>query len=424
MSRPLHIAYLNQDFLPEVGAGPARVFEMSRHWQSRGARVTVIAGMPNRRIPGRGEGAVDARYQGKRFVEEEWSGIRTLRTWVHAGTGRGFRSKIVNMASFMASGFLRAALPRERFDVLIASSPPFPPHVSGVALAKLKRIPLVLEIRDLWPDYMVEMGMLRNPTAQKALFGLERWLLRQADHTVVVTESFRERVISKGVPREATDVISNGVDLDQYYPSNESVPSPALQRREGEILVGYLGTFGQGQQLATVVEAAALLRDASPPIHFALVGDGPELPVIKAAVERLGVTNVTIAPPIQRTETRAFYNSCDVCLVPLAPLKIFQETVPSKIFEIMACQRPLVASLRGEGASIVEASRGGMRCDPGDPRALADAILAMAARPAAERALMGERARAYVVEHYSRTALADRYLSVLSRLAEEHQAKR
>ena len=169
---PLRIGYLNQDFFPEVGAGPARVLEMSRHWQSRGAIVTVIAGMPNRRIPGRGEGGIDTHYQGKRFVEEEWQGVRTLRTWVRAGSGRGFRDKIVNMASFMASGFLRASLPRERFDVLIASSPPFPPHISGVALAKMKGIPLVLEIRDLWPDYMVEMGMLTSPRAQRALFGL------------------------------------------------------------------------------------------------------------------------------------------------------------------------------------------------------------------------------------------------------------
>jgi colanic acid biosynthesis glycosyl transferase WcaI len=425
MMRPsLRIGYLNQDFFPEVGAGPARVLEMSRHWQARGAVVTIVAGMPNRRIPGRGEGGVDPRYQGKRFIEEEWEGVRTLRTWVHAGSGRGFRDKLVNMASFMASGFLRASVPREKFDVLIASSPPFPPHISGVALAKLKGIPLVLEIRDLWPDYMVEMGMLANPHAQRALFGLERWLLARADRVVVVTESFRQRVIGKGVPRERTDVISNGVDLDQYYRGDEPAPMPELERRGDEIVVGYLGTFGAGQQLATVVQAAALLRDVRPAIRIVLVGDGPDLPAIRAAVTELSASNVTIAPPIQRTQTRAFYNACDICLVPLAPLKIFQETVPSKIFEIMACERPLVASLSGEGASIIEASGGGLRCPPGDARALSDAILQMATTPDAERRAMGARAREYVAANYSRAALADRYLSILTKVVAENRARR
>lgn len=415
----LHIGYLNQDFFPEVGAGPARVLEMSRRWQARGARVTVIAGMPNRRIPGRGEGSVDPRYHGKRFIEEEWEGVRTLRTWVYTGSGRGTRNKLVNMATFMTTGFLAGALPREKFDVLIASSPPFPPHVAGVALARLKGIPLVLEIRDLWPDYMVEMGMLTDPRAQRALFALERWLLARADHTVVVTESFRERVIAKGVPRERTDVIPNGVDLDQYFVDIGPAPSPipALDRREDELIVGYLGTFGRGQELATVVRAAALLRDRRPAIRVVLVGDGPDLPAIEAEMERSGATNLTIHPPIDRTATRAFYNACDICLVPLAPLKIFQETVPSKIFEIMACERPLVASLAGEGAAIVEASGGGFTCAPGDPRALADAILRAAAVPDTERREMGRRARAYVSAHYSRAALADRYLGILERLA-------
>ena len=106
----MHIGYLNQDFVPEVGAGPARILEMAKRWQELGARVTVIAGMPNRRIPGRGEGTVDPKYAGKLFVEEEWEGVRALRSWVYTGSGRGFANKIVNNASFMATGLLHALL--------------------------------------------------------------------------------------------------------------------------------------------------------------------------------------------------------------------------------------------------------------------------------------------------------------------------
>src|SRR5688572_21268792 len=212
----MHIAYLVQDFPPEVGAGPARVTEMSHRWQELGARVTVVTGMPNRRIPGRGEGRIDEKYRGRLFVEEEWEGIRTLRSWVFASDSLGFGAKMVNNASFMATGFAHAIARAGRPDVLIASSPPFLPHVSGALLARYWRVPLVLEIRDLWPDYLVQMGVLTGKTSQRALFGLERWLLRQATHVVVVTESFRARIAEKGVPRECISVIPNGVDIGRY----------------------------------------------------------------------------------------------------------------------------------------------------------------------------------------------------------------
>src|SRR5690349_8720674 len=139
----LRIGYFNQDFPPEVGAGPARVLEMAKRWQSQGARVTVITAMPNRRIPGRGEGGIDARYRRKLFLVEDWEGIRTLRSWLFTGSGRGTLTKIVNNASFMATSFVNSLAHREKFDVLIGSSPPFLPLVSATLLARLQRTPLV-----------------------------------------------------------------------------------------------------------------------------------------------------------------------------------------------------------------------------------------------------------------------------------------
>jgi colanic acid biosynthesis glycosyl transferase WcaI len=401
----MHIAYLVQDFPPEVGAGPARVTEMSHRWQELGARVTVVTGMPNRRIPGRGEGRIDEKYRGRLFVEEDWEGIRTLRSWVFASDSLGFGAKMVNNASFMATGFAHAMARAGRPDVLIASSPPFLPHVSGALLARYWRVPLILEIRDLWPDYLVQMGVVKGKRTQRALFGLERWLLRQATHVVVVTESFRERIVWKGVPREKVSVIPNGVDLSRYVPKENTSPN--------RFRVGYIGTFGRGQGLLAVVEAARLLAARGPDIRFTLVGDGPQRDILKDAIRDQGLTNVEIAPPIPREETIAFYNSCDVCLVPLAPIPIFQETIPSKIFEVMACGRPLIASLSGEAADIVRRCDGGIVTPPGDGAALASAIEKMRLLPDEERDAMGRRARSFVSTHYDRRQLADRYLELL-----------
>jgi len=418
MRSRLRIGYMIQDFPPEVGAGPARVSEMSKRWQDRGASVTAMVGMPNRRLPGRGEGTVDPRYRGKLFMEENWEGIRTQRSWLYTGSGRGLVNKALNNASFMVSSFLHAAARRNDFDVLIASSPPFLPQASAAALSRMRGIPLVLEIRDLWPDYMVQLGMLRNTKARAALFALERRLLNVADQVVVVTESFRERVIAKGVRPDRVDVIPNGVDLTVYHATDESSSVPALGRESDEFLVGYLGTFGKGQGLEYVIRAAALLEKERGPIRFVLAGDGPELSAVKDEIATLGVTSVNLHPPIPRNETRAFYNSCDLCLVPLAPIPIFSETIPSKIFEIMACERPLVASVSGEGAAIVERSKGGLLSRPGDAQGLANAIVRARAMSREDREAMGQRARQYVSNHYDRVALADKYLEILGMVVE------
>jgi colanic acid biosynthesis glycosyl transferase WcaI len=402
----LKIGYLVQQFPPEVGAGPARVAEMATRWIEAGNSVAVFTGMPNRP-----EGRIHPEYRGKLLMREEWEGIEVFRSWLYASPKHGFGRTVLNNTSFLASAAAHAIVRGGKLDVLIASSPPFFPHLAGRAAAMLRRLPLVLEVRDLWPDYMVQMGVIKGRPA-KALFGLERRLLRAADQVVVVTDSFRSRMVEKGVDPERVHVIPNGVEPERYYrdPAAEP-PVPELRRSDGDYLVGYLGNFGAGQDLRVVLQAAALLADERPRVRFVLAGDGPQGSELRARAAEL--PNVDVLPPIPKEDTRAFYNACDVCLVPLAPVPVFQETVPSKLFEILACERPVVASLAGEGRAIVEASGAGVVRPPGDPASIADGIRAVRDMDEGERAAMGRAGRAWVERRYSRAALAERYLEVL-----------
>lgn len=410
-SRPLHIGYLVQQFPPEVGAGPARVTEMALRWREQGAEVTVITGMPNRP-----EGRIHPEYRGKLFLREEHQGIRVLRSWLYASPKHGFARTLVNNATFMVSSGLHALLRGGGLDVLVASSPPWFPHVTGTVVHALRRVPLVLEVRDLWPDYLAGMGTVKSQAAMNAIFAAEKAMLRRAEHVVVVTESFRTRVIEKGTAPERVDVVPNGVDLSLYYASDEAPPIDALRRRDGETVVGYLGNFGAGQDLIRVLDAAALLEKADPRIRIVLAGEGTMVEQVQAHARALGLARTTIHPPIPKTQTRAFYNACDVCLVPLAPFPILQETIPSKIFEVMACERPVVASVAGEAARIVQQSGGGLVVPPGDAQGIADAVLRLRDTPAAERAAMGAAGRAYVGQNYARETLAARYLDILRRV--------
>jgi colanic acid biosynthesis glycosyl transferase WcaI len=411
----MHIAYLVQQFLPELGAGPARVSELTSRWRAAGAEVTVVTGMPNRP-----EGRIHPQYRNKLFVEEDWRGIRVLRSWLYASPKHGTVRTLANNASFMATAAAHALARMGTPDVLIASSPPFFPHLSGWTVANLKRAPLVLEIRDLWPDYLVDMGTLRRGgLPSRALFALERYLIRRADRTVVVTESFRRRVIEKGAPEGSVAVIPNGVDVDSYFASDEPPPLEAMIREGRGPVVGYLGNIGAGQDLRAVVRAAELVEQRDPAVTFVLAGDGPQARQVQSLARGHRLGNLLLHGPISKDRTRAFYNACDVCLVPLADVAVFQETVPSKLFEIMACERPVMASVGGEAAEIVRESASGIVAAPGNPEAIADGVLDLLARPEAERRDMGRRGRAYVTERHNRDALASRYLELLRTVAGE-----
>jgi glycosyltransferase involved in cell wall biosynthesis len=309
-------------------------------------------------------------------------------------------------------------------DALIASSPPFFPHVSGAFLSWFHRVPLILEVRDLWPDYLAGMGLLRGRPAN-ALFALERALLRRATRVVVVTESFGRRIETKGVSPDRIVVIPNGVDSERYAPGIvERPPLDSLRRNDGEFLVGYLGNFGAGQGLEVVLDAAVRLQaEGHRDVRFVLAGDGPTKRDIAARGGPLSPL-VTVHDPIPKDATRDFYNACDACLVPLAPIPVFQETVPSKIFEIMACGRPVIASLDGEGRRIVQDSGGGTVVPPGDGDALAKAIIEMRRLPEDERSAMGTAGRDYVRSHYERRVLADRYLALIEATVEERCRER
>lgn len=412
----MHIAILVQDFAPETGAGPARITELAAEWLRAGHRVSVITGFPNRRLPGQRDGVIPAPYRGRLAMRESWQGIEVYRSWLYASTKRGFARTLVNNLSFAATSLVHALAALPRPDVLIASGPPYFAQFSGAIVAGIEGIPLVLEIRDLWPDYVAEMGMIRQRSLLAAMFASERWLLHRARAVTVVTESFKQRLVQKGVPAERVTVVPNGVDTSRYYASPERLALDGVPA-DGTPLIGYLGTFGAGQGLAAVIDAARLLRGRGVNAHVALVGDGPDRAALEADLSARPVSGVSIHAPIPRDATRAFYNTCDVVLVPHASLPVLGDTVPSKIFEVMACERPLVAALRGEGARIIERSRGGVLASPGDPVSIAEGIERMLAMPAAERAAMGRAGREFALAEYDRGALARRYLDLLTRAA-------
>jgi glycosyltransferase involved in cell wall biosynthesis len=405
----MHIAYIVQQFPPEIGAGPARAFELSQRWLAAGASVTAMTAMPSRMVVGTRAGTVAPEYRGRVFAREDHHGIDVLRSWCFNSPRGGILRTLANNSTFMVSALAHGVLRLGHPDVIIASSPPFLPHVTGRLLAAARRVPLVLELRDLWPDYLVGMGVLsRGSAAARGLFRLERALLLAADVVVVVTDAFARIVAEKGVPSDRIVVLPNGVDLNSYY----ALPQSSVPERRGEFTVGYLGNFGAGQDLSIAVRAAALLQDEG--IRFVLIGDGPDRARIERLVRDSGLSNIVVRDSIAKAETLGCYHAFDICLVPLAPIAEFQDTIPSKIFEIMACERPVLASAEGETRQLIERSGAGLAVPAGDDQAVAAGIRQLRALSRAQLRELGARGRAYVATHYSRDDLAHRYLKLLT----------
>jgi colanic acid biosynthesis glycosyl transferase WcaI len=408
----MRILYLSQYFPPEMGAPAARVSELSARWVERGHEVTVLTGMPNHPT-----GVVPEAYRGHVALRETWRGVDVLRTWIYATANKGVLRRGLAYGSFAASSVAIGGLAREvrRADVVIATSPQFLCALSGLALARLWRVPYVLEIRDLWPQSIVEVGALPpgHPIVS-TLRALERFAYAKADLLVGVTDSFAEIWRGQGVDPAKIRVIKNGVDLAAFRPD---VDGTSMRRALGvgdAFVVGYIGTIGMAHGLGTLLDVAERLRDRTD-IVFVLVGEGAERARLEADAAARGLANVRFVGQRPRAQIPEVLAATDLAVVMLKDTPLFETVLPSKLFEIMGAARPLLLAVGGEAKRLAEAAGCGYIAPPEDVTAMTAAILRAKAEPDDARA-RGRSGRAYVEANFDRIALADRYLDDLQQL--------
>jgi hypothetical protein len=406
----VRIAVVSHYFWPELGAPTARLLEMGREWVARGHQVTVVTNFPNHPT-----GVVPDAYRGRSFMVEDVDGIRVVRCRTYATPNRGVARRTLGHLVFMLQAVLQGTPALRDSDVVVASSPTLFAVVAAWLVSRRLRVPFVFEVRDLWPAIFVELGVLRNRLAIACLEQLELFLYRRAAAVVTVTRAFAADIERRGVPSRKLRVIPNGVDLEAFAPG---APDRALREALGcgddDVMVLYCGALGISQALGRVLEAAARLRDDAR-LRFLLVGEGAEKEALQARARELRLANVTFRDSVPRDQVAALYRSADVCLVPLRAVPLFRSFIPSKMFEILACGRPILASLEGEAAEILAASGAALVVPPEDADALARALVRLADEPAL-RVDLAARGRPYVAEHFDRRRLAERYLTLLEEL--------
>ncbi len=403
----MRITFLCQYFPPEMGAPSARTFEHARHWASLGHDVMVITGFPNHPT-----GIIRPEYRGLFVKRERVEGIDLLRTWVYCTANKGFFKRILNFLSFLFSSLILGAAMTRRPDVVVGTSPQFFCAVAAYGLSLIKGAPFVFEVRDIWPQSAVELGVLKNRWAISALEAIEMHLYRHAALIVPVAESTRDYLVAKGVPSEKIKVIPNGVDM-RYLSSAVAKPFQIRQQLglQDKFIVSYIGTHGMSHALEIVLNAARVFSDDRE-LHFLFVGEGAEKEKLKQMAAELQLQNVTFIDEQSREALLSYYRLSDVSLVPLKRLPIFRKVLPSKLFELMGTGCPVICSVEGEAARLVARAEAGLCIEPESVEALVDGVNYLRSnRQLCQK--LSVNGQQFVKKHYQRSMLAETYLTAL-----------
>ena len=404
MSRVL---YVSQYFVTGDQPGGVRHWRHTRALRDAGHEVSVVTSYVQHK-----ERTVPEAYRGRRIVREQEDGLDVWRTYATPGYGRDLASRLANYLSFAALATV-AGLRAPRPDVVVASSPSLPAAAGAALVALVRRARFVLEVRDLWPESAVAMGLVRERSAMALVARALAWLCyRRADRVIALTKGIRDGVAAKGVDPVRIVLITNGVDLDGPPAEPAAVPVP-----DGAFVAMYVGAHGTYSLLETVLAAAELLRDQDG-IRFVLVGGGDRKPALVADAGRRRLANVAFVDPVPKRDVPAWLARANACLLPYQDRPLFAGALPNKTFDYMGAGRPIVAAVpAGELSRLVETAGCGLAIPPEDPRAMADAVLRLS-RDEALAARLGAAGAGFVRSHYDRRVLAERFVAVIEGLLE------
>ncbi len=404
----MHILLIHQAFAALDEPGGTRHHELARFLVSRGHQVTVIASPVSYLT---GTSTLRPASPSSQKMMEEMDGITIIRPSVYSAHHKSFFHRLLAFFSFALSSFF-AGLKVRAVDVVWGTSPPIFQGVTAWALARLKGARFLFEVRDLWPDFAIAVGVLKNPLLIKMSFWLERFLYRHADQMMVNSPAYVKHVSERGA--RAVELIPNGADPEMFNPRDVGYRFRSKHGCKNKFVVLYAGAHGMSNDLHVVLESARLLEN-QPQIRIIFVGDGKEKANLQASALAMNLKNVLFLPPVPKSGMAEVLAGADACLAILKPIDEYKTTYPNKVFDYMAAGRPVLLAIDGVIREVVEQAACGVFIPPGDAAALAQAITHLAAERD-KAALMGLNGRAYLEEHFSREKMAEKLQSLLKTL--------
>lgn len=353
------ILFLTDNFPPEVNAPATRTYEHAREWVAKGYEITVITCAPN--FP---KGELFMGYKNRISQTEYMDSIKVVRVWSFIKPNKGFGLRIVDYMSFALTSFMRGLFIKT--DIIVATSPQFFTATSGWALSFFKRKPWIMEVRDIWPEAIATLGQVKEESLiYRMLEKIELALYRSAKKIIVVTDAFKENLISRKVDKAKIVVHKNGVLLDNFNPlfRDENIFNHHPELRDKQI-IAYIGTHGLAHGLSFVLNSIPAVLEKNHKAHFLFIGEGAEKDGLTEKVEQMKLSNVTFLPFVSKKEIVKYLSIIDVSLVNLIKSDTYKTVIPSKIFEAAAMQKPILLGLEGETKGIIESFNAGRCFEP------------------------------------------------------------
>jgi glycosyltransferase involved in cell wall biosynthesis len=401
----MHILLIHQVFAALYEAGGTRHHEFACYLSERGHQVTVITS-PVSYLTG---SALSPRTKDEE-EQEMGKGVRVIHAYTYMAPHKSFLHRFLFFISFMVSSFW-IGLGIKNVDVVWGTSPPIFQGVTAWALARLKGVPFLFEVRDLWPAFPIAVGVLRNRFLIRASLWLERFLYRRADQMMVNSPGYLDHVKERGARH--VELVPNSADPEMFDPANDGSIFRTRHGLKDKFILLYAGAHGMSNDLGVALESARLLAQTAPEVCIVFLGDGKEKPALEKKAAELGLSNVLFLPPVPKTGMAEALAGADACLAILKPVEEYKTTYPNKVFDYMAAGRPVVLAIDGVIREVVEAAGCGFFCQPGDPEKLAEAVEILNADPGRSRK-MGLAGRKYLEEHFSRDKMAAALLDLLT----------
>lgn len=409
-----HILFITPYYPPEKAAPAVRISETAARLVLRGYQVTVLTTVPN--YP---TGIVPPEYKGKIVQQEMRDGVKIVRVWSYVSPNKGFLRRIIAQLSFGCLAPLLGWKAIGRPDVILVESPPLFDAIAGRILSWWKSCPFIFIVSDLWPESAVQLGILRNRLFIRLAEWLEWSTYQKASFVWSVTEGIRNSLITRGIDPERVFRLTNGVDTHKFRPSSQTKARKELGWGD-QFIVLYSGTHGLAHGLTTVLDAAELLL-SKVDIRIILVGDGATKADLLVQAQQRGLFNVTFLEAQPHERMPLLLAGADACLVPLRKLPLFEGALPSKMYEIMACARPMILGVEGEARALVEKEAGAaIAIEPENAQAMVDAINYLYDNPEVA-ATMGRQGRAFVELHFDRDILVARLNEYLIKICGPHE---
>ncbi len=407
----MKIWLLTQFYPPEFGAAAVRLSRLARLLVADGHQVTVLTGMPN--YP---EGVIREGYRGRLTLRETLDGVTVERVWVYATPSRGACGRLLNQFSFMLLAALRGSF-LKRPDVILVESHPLFVCLTGGWLRRVKHVPVVLNVSDLWPESAVATGALSpDSPLVKLAQPVEKWAYGDAAHVVGMTAGVMDGIHHILPDPNRATLIKNAVDLDAFHLASPQLRAEVRERYGlgDRFTVVHVGNMSLTYDFHVMLDAAALLSE----IAFLFVGGGSQAAWIEAEVRSRGLANVIFTGVLPHDAMPGVWAAADACLIALGDHSVAGGTLPAKMYEALATGTPVVAAIRGEGAALLESSGAGVVVPIADAAAMANAIRALAADPL-RRTALAAAARAYAEQNLAPEPVANAYLAIFRRVIGE-----